>query len=557
MLDKKTEAFYKAFAERLKFQRRRRFPMTLKKLSAVGFVSIGIAILSLALLLFPLDCLAQKKGGILKIGYGMTAVKMDPHLASGSGDIYIDAQIFERLIYYRWNEKTKQAEPIPWLATKWEVTPDKMTWTFYLRKGVEFTDGTSFDAEAVKFNFERLLGPPAGPFTNTYLPLIKNVEVVDKYTVKVNLKVPAVPVESFFVQSYIGMMSPASVKEWGDKVGAHPTGTGPYKLKEWLQGEKVVLEANNKYWGGRPNLDQIEYIFVPESSARMNMLKSGQVDMAFNLDITDLETVLQEKKFNVVEYPTTELLSLTLNNVSKPTNDMAVRQAIKLAIDSKGIVEKILKGHAAVADSPVAPVIWGSHPSEPLIWDPEKAKKILTDAGWIPGKEGVREKSGERLTLKVRYPTGRYAMCDEVVAVIQNQLNNAGFECISEKMGFGAWITAALLPLEKTTGDSFIISLPGKEDAHWVLSRMTAKSPTSFYQNKSVHKMIDEQFVEWDKAKRKELLKQIQIVATREAYCINLYFSNYNIVFKKNVHGVEATKVPVSDSFNVLKVWME
>ena len=112
--------------------------MTLKKLLAVGFVSMGLAILGLGLLLLPLDSLAQKKGGTLKIGYGMTAVKMDPHFASGAGDIYIDAQIFERLIYYRWNEKTKQAEPIPWLATKWEVAPDKMSWTFNLRKGVEF-----------------------------------------------------------------------------------------------------------------------------------------------------------------------------------------------------------------------------------------------------------------------------------------------------------------------------------------------------------------------------------------------------------------------------------
>jgi ABC-type transport system substrate-binding protein len=86
---------------------------------------------------------------------------------------------------------------------------------------------------------------------------------------------------------------------------------------------------------------------------------------------------------------------------------------------------------------------------------------------------------------------------------------------------------------------------------------MSPKSPVSFYENPSVQKMIDDQFVEWDKAKRKELLKQIQIVATREVFCINLYFSNYNIVFKKNVRGVEATKVPVSDSFNVLKVLIE
>jgi len=532
--------------------------MTTQKGSITGcFLVFLVSLLSIGLFLYPADGWAQKKGGTLKVGFGMTAVKMDPHMTGASADIYIDAQIFERLVYYKWNETTKQAEPIPWLATKWEVSSDKMAWTFYLRKGVEFTDGTPFDAEAVKFNIDRLLGPPAGPYTNSYAPVFKSVDVIDKYTVRLNLKVPAVPLESFLVQSYIGMMSPASVKKWGDKAGAHPAGTGPYKLKEWLQGEKVVLEANMKYWGGRPNLDTVEFIFVPDSSARMNMLQTGQVDLVFNLDIPDLDKVIQEKKFNVIEYPTTELLTLTLNNMFKPTNDMAVRQAIKLAIDRKGIVDKILKGHATIAESAVAPVIWGGYTTDPVVWDPEKAKKILTDAGWIPGQDGIREKKGERLTLKVRYPTGRYAMCDEVVAVIQNQLNNIGFDCITEKMGFGPWITAALLPREKTTGDSFIISLPGKEDAYWVVARMRSVAPYAFYQNPTVEKLIEDQLVETDKTKRREMLKQIQIITSREAYCANLYFSNYNIVFKKNVHGVEGTKVPVSDSFNVLNVWME
>jgi len=531
--------------------------MKIRRLSGARFILTGVTIFCLGIFLSSSPAWAQKKGGTLKIGYGMTAVKMDPHNASGSGDIYIDAHIFERLIYFKMNEKTNQAEAIPWLATKWEVSPDKMAWTFFLRKDVEFTDGTPFDAEAVKFNFDRLLGPPVGSFTGTYAPLIKNAEVTDKYTVKVNLKVPAVPVESFFVQSYIGMMSPASVKKWGDKVGAHPVGTGPYKLKEWLQGEKVVLEANRKHWRGRPNLDAMEFIFVPESSSRMNMLNAGQVDLVYNLDIPDLAKVIKDGKFNVVEWPTTELLSLTLNNMAKPTKEMAVRQAIKLAIDRKGIVDKILLGHGAVANETVAPFIWGSYPTDPAIFDPEKAKKILNDAGWVPGKGGIREKAGEKLTLKIRYPTGRYPMCDEMVAVIQNQLNTVGFECLTEKMGFGAWITAALLPLEKTTGDAFIISLPGKEDAHWVVARMRPISPTSFYQNAQVQKLIAAQFVEWNREKRKELLKQIQTTAAQEAYCVNIYFMNYNIVSKKNVHGVEATRVPVSDTFNVLNVWMD
>jgi peptide/nickel transport system substrate-binding protein len=199
----------------------------------------------------------------------------------------------------------------------------------------------------------------------------------------------------------------------------------------------VVLEANLAHWKGRPNLDRIEFLFVPESSSRMNMLNTGQVDMAYNLDIPDLERVLKEKKFSVVEWPTTEVFSLTLNNVAKPTNDPAVRRAIRLAIDRKPGWIKLL-GHG---QSDSVPPSSGSHPSDPSIFDPGKARKILTDAGWIPGKGGIREKAGEKLTLKIRYPTGRYPMCDEMVAVIQNQLNGVGFECLTEKMGFGPWIT--------------------------------------------------------------------------------------------------------------------
>jgi peptide/nickel transport system substrate-binding protein len=260
----------------------------------------------------------------------------------------------------------------------------------------------------------------------------------------------------------------------------------------------------------------------------------------------------------VIEWPTTELLYLTLNNLAKPTNDMAVRQAIKLAIDRKGIVEKILGGHGALANTYIAPICFGSYASDPMIFDPEKAKKVLADAGWVDSKNtGIREKDGEKLTLKIRYPSGRYPMCDEMVAVIQNQLNAVGIECLTEKMGFGAWITALVLPPDKSTGDAFIVSWPSKEDAQWALWAMQPGTPLSFYQNKEVEALTAKQFQEWDKEKRKEILKQIQIIADREAFGVNIYFMNYNIVKRKGVQGVGPVRVPVSDTFNVLDAWLE
>jgi peptide/nickel transport system substrate-binding protein len=521
-------------------------------------VATGVGSLFLILLGLPFDAGAVKTGGLLKIGFGMSAVKLDPHSASGSGDVYIMAQIYERLLYFKMNEATKTPEAIPCLAERWEISADKTAWTFYLRKGVTFTDGTPFNAEAVKFNIDRLLGPPPQSNAGHYAPLIKNTEVIDELTVRVNLKVPAVPVESFFVQSYIGMVSPAAVQKFGDKIGVNPVGTGPYKLKEWVQGEKVVLEANLNHWKGRPNLDTIEFRFVPESATRMNMLNTGQVDLVFNLDIPDLEQIKEQGKFDVIEWPTTELLYLTLNNLAKPTNEMAVRQAIKFAIDRKGIVDKILRGHGAAATSYIAPICFGSFPVDSLAFDPEKAKKILADAGWAENKTtGTRERGGEKLTLKIRYPSGRYPMCDEMVAVIQNQLKAIGIECVTEKMGFGAWITALVQPPEKSTGDAFIVSWPSKEDAQWALRAMYSDNVLSFYQNKEVQGLIAKQFQEWDKDKRMEILKEIQTIANREAFGVNVYFMNYNIVKKKNVQGVGPVQVPVSDTFNVLGAWIE
>ena len=134
--------------------------MKLKSFSGTSFFFILTTVLVFMVGIFSADAAPVKKGGTLKVGFGMTAVKLDPHDASGSGDVYMMAQIYERLLYFSLNKKTQQPEPIPCLATKWEFSPDKMSMTFYLRKDVQFTDGTPFNAEAVKFNIDRLLGPP-------------------------------------------------------------------------------------------------------------------------------------------------------------------------------------------------------------------------------------------------------------------------------------------------------------------------------------------------------------------------------------------------------------
>lgn len=532
--------------------------MKMKKIVVTTVIPLFVLFVFVGLFFSPSNAFAVKKGGTLKVAFGMTAQKLDPHATSGSGEIYIMANMFERLVSYRWNDELNRPEPIPSLAKRWEVSPDKLAVTFYLRDDVKFTDGTPFNAEAVKINIDRLMGPPPQSNARQYQFMIKNTEVVDEYTVKVNLKVPVVPLESMFCQSYIGMISPAAIEKWGDKVGVHPVGTGPYKLAEWQQGQRIVLEANMDHWKGRPNLDKVEFIFAPESTSRMNMVNTGQADMAFNLDVPDIEKVVTQGKLDLIEYPTTELLYLTLNHLSSPGNDMSVRRAIKVAIDRKGIVEKVLKGHATVSHSYVSPFCFGSYPTDPVIYDPKLAEKILTDGGWVDtDNDGVRDKNGNKLTITIRFPSGRYPMCDEVVGIIQSQLKKVGMNCVSEKMGYGAWITALINSAKENNGESYIVSWPSKEDARWAFYAMQDTSPLSFYQNQQVQELIKAQVQEFDQQKRLEMIKEIQLIAEKEAFNINLFFMNYNIAKHKNVHGVGNTRVPVSDSFNIYNAWIE
>jgi len=506
-----------------------------------------------------------KEAGVMKVAIGMNPIRLDPPNATGASDMIINSHIFERLVQVQFNDKTKSRDYVPVLAERWQASPDKKVWTFFLRKGVKFHDGTPFNAEAVKVNVERLIGPQPQMMSKDYMMLLARVEVVDEYTVRFHCKVAAAPFLDLIEQSYLAMISPAALQKYGKEIHQHPVGTGPYKFTEWLVGQKIVMSANKEYWKGPPKLDGIEILFVPDDMARVNFLQTGEVHVAYNLPIPLIDKLKEGDKIKVVSYPTAELLYLILNCQAPPTNDVRVRQAIKLAIDRKGIVKSILRGNALIGDSQVSEFTFGRYSADPVVYNPKEARRLLSEAGWVDSdRDGILEKDGRKLTLNIRSPSGRYPMDQTVVEAIQTQLRDVGFEAKVILMEFGAFIGAIYRPVDKATGDTFMVSWSSRSDAWFALHKtahssmwMPAGSNANYYKNEEVDSLLDKAFIELNPDKRWGLYKQVQLILNRDTPSLPLWFMNSIVGFRKNVHGVTMMPIPVSDQFNAKDAWLE
>ncbi|MES3003800.1 MAG: ABC transporter substrate-binding protein, partial [Pseudomonadota bacterium] len=216
--------------------------------------------------------------GTLVFASGNDAATLDPHFILERPDVRVSMHIHENLV--RFDEK---GQLVPELAESWSVSPDKLTWTFKLRKGVKFHDGAKFDAEAVKTTFDRILDPATASPRRSIASFIKEAKVIDENTVAITTEKPFAPVIAQLSVFNLPILSPAALKKFGKDYGRNPAGTGPFKLESWKPGEKVVLARNDAYWGRKPAMQHLEFKVVPEDSARVLQLLGGEVDVIANV----------------------------------------------------------------------------------------------------------------------------------------------------------------------------------------------------------------------------------------------------------------------------------
>ncbi len=206
----------------------------------------------------------------------------------------------------------------PALAESWTSSKDGLTWTFKLRKGVRFHDGTAFDAKAVKYFFDRVLGDEKPFKASLYTPFVQGAQVVDDSTVRVTLKQPFAAFLFRLAHSAGGIVSPTAHQKWGKDLTLHPVGTGPFKFVEWVKGDHVTMERNDDYWGGRPNLDRVVVKTVREDQARVLMLESGDADLIVNIPTEEIARLRRDARFTIESSPTARALYIAINVKKKP-----------------------------------------------------------------------------------------------------------------------------------------------------------------------------------------------------------------------------------------------
>jgi len=259
-------------------------------------------------------------------------------------------------------------------------------------------DGTPFDAEAVKFTYDRLLDPkhPQAetgpfPFASFYYGAIKEVTVVDPGTVRFTLKQPFSPLLNNLTLNTGRIVSPTAVRKYGKEFASHPVGTGPFKFVSWDKNVRIVLEANSGYWAGPPKLERIVFRPLVEEQTRVTELLSGGVDFIVDVPPDNVAQVKKDPKLVYYEQPGPHIWWVTLNTEKKPFNDVRVRRAVNYAVNREAIASDLLKKTATAAIGPVPPSITWAFTDQvtKYPYDPARAKKLLADAGYPNGFPAV------------------------------------------------------------------------------------------------------------------------------------------------------------------------
>ena len=327
---------------------------------------------------------AQKQGGSITVGLELDIPGFDP-LKVGVFDTSAEtaaAAIFDTLVMLDDN-----GTPQPKLALSWTHSDDFKSWTFKLRPGVKFHDGTPFNAEAVKANFDRQKDPANKCRCAFYIAFIHDVQAPDELTVVFHLNDPSVNLPSLFtIQSANNIMqSPTAWQTRGDDYSRNPVGTGPYILKSWTAGDRLVLERNPDYWNkGHPYLDRIVLKPLPDAQSRFASLQSGEADIIWDdeYDPDNVQKAQKDPKMAVHTYTGSGATVYAFNTKTAPFDDVRVRQALVMAIDRNKMSQAITNGLARPATNPYGEGSWVKCKDDgALPTDAEKAKALIKDYG--------------------------------------------------------------------------------------------------------------------------------------------------------------------------------
>jgi peptide/nickel transport system substrate-binding protein len=480
-------------------------------------------------------------------GRGADSKSLDPIQVTDGESLKVTKNIFDTLVDYA----DDNTEVVPGLAERWESSKDGKTWTFYLRKGVKFHDGTDFNAEAVVYNFERWMdknhpehkggefpyyGYMFGGYKGDKGHVIKSVTAVDEYTVKFELNYPQAPFLNNLAMPPFGIASPTAVKKDPEGFGQKPVGTGPFKLESWKKNDTITLVKNEDYWQeGLPKLDKLIYRSIPDNAARFSALQAGDVDIMDGLNPSDVKLVKQNQNLQLFERPGMNVAYLAFNTEKKPFDNPKVRQALNHAVNKEGIIKSFYADLAKPAKNPMPDVLWGYNDKiKDYEFDLDKAKKLLKEAGYPDGfKVDFWAPTDPRPYMPDGKKIAEFIQADLAKIGVKAEIVSYDWQTYLERTGKGEH-SMALLGWIGDNGDpdNFLYVLLDKDNA---------KGPDAgniaFYKNDKLHDILIKAQQVSDQAERTKLYEQAQEIIKKDAPWVPLVHVTEPMVAWSHVKG--------------------
>jgi peptide/nickel transport system substrate-binding protein len=460
----------------------------------------------------------------LRIALMADPPKLDPHQSTAAVDRQVFQSLFDKLV-----DLDKDLKIVPMLAEKWTVSDDGMTYSFTLRQGVKFHDGTDFNADAVVYNFERVQDPKLASPRKSEISLVDKVTAVDANTVKITMKKPFAGFLAVLTDRAGMMVSPTAAKATGVDFLNNPVGTGPFKFKERIKGDSITLVKNEAYWmKGLPLASTVIYKAITDENVKLVNLQSGQLDIIDTVPAKQVPALKTDSRVKVMISPGLNFQGLWLNTTKAPLNNKKLRQAISYAIDRDALV-KVVFGEVAVPSySPFAPGTPANDTSLTIKRDLEKAKTLVTESGVAKPTFSVKIAPS---------PVGQ-----QIAQVIQNMLGEAGITMNIEQEEFGQ----ILDKLGKKSYDAAQVGWSGRPDPDGNIYAFLYTGTSNNYAgftNPQVDKMLDDARVPSDMAKRKAIYNEVMKIAADEVPYVYLWHPMEIKALGPTVQGF----VPVAD----------
>jgi ABC-type transport system substrate-binding protein len=490
-----------------------------------------LALFSLAVLVIALalgaEGQAPRRGGTLRLVEPGEPDSLDMARTLANYSFIVGEQIFEGL--FRWTPQGLR----PWLARDVQVSPDGKTWTFRLREGVTFHDGTPFDAEAVKFNLERIRDGKGFAYSSLLAPLAE-IKATAPHTVQIVMKAPYGPFRALLGFIYFGMQSPTAIKKHGDDSGSNPVGTGPFRFQSWQRGGELVLARHDGYWGDKAHVDRIVVTSIPDLNGRVSALEAGDADVIIEVPPSEVARLSKNSRVQVLSAVTSRNQWLRFNELKPPFEKREVRRAVALATNRDAYIKNVMQGHASRARNIVGPGVVAYTELDPIPYDPARAKELLAQAGLAGGLN----------------TTMTCAPADELIcqAVVQD-LAAVGINAKLQTLEWGTFLKYIMMPPGENEYQMSIVTrisqyldadFPLYPDFHSANWRPKGGNHV-FYKNADVDRWLDATRTETNPEKRQDLFAQAMKQMWADLPVVPLYTQHFIVGATSQLKGLEIT----------------